>query len=155
MDYDALLHALSKVESDAGRNNWPRVEVSYLPKGYTSTCQGKLLLGTGKNFNDIVENRWYSTKIEHRLGTAASWGPWQILYHTAADCGFGGLPYELHSKETSLPWVRRRLDGIYTSGARTVEDFARAWNGGNMHATYVAPAYILSVVRHYDGWRKP
>jgi hypothetical protein len=155
MDYDALLHALAKVESDGGRNNWPRVEVSYLPKGYTATCQGKLLLGTGKNFNSIVETRWHVCQTEHRLGTAASWGPWQILYHTAADCGFAGMPYELHNKNTSLPWVRRRLEIIWNNGGRTVEEFARAWNGGNIHANYVPEAYVVSVLRYYDGWRSP
>ena len=155
VDIDALLHAIAKVESDGGRNNWPRVEVSYLPKGYTATCQGKLLLGTGKNFNAIVESRWVATPPEHQLGTAASWSPWQILWHTARDAGFCGLPYELHNTQTALPWVRRRLEVLHNHGARTPEEFARGWNGGNIHASWVPDTYIRRFVLAYEGWRRP
>lgn len=127
VDCDRLLRALASVETGGGRNNWPRVEASYIPGGLTFTCQGRLISGTGKNVNSIVASRWQ----KWGLATAASWGWWQILYHTAADLGFSGPPQELMDSGTCEPYVVARLRKLADAGCSSVRDFADGWNSGN------------------------
>lgn len=150
LDMNRLLLAIAEVETSGGINNWPRIEASYLPLGFRCTAQGRLITGSGRNFNRIVESRWETTPEEHRLGTAASWSKWQILYHTARDCGYENLPYNLHDDAVALPWVRRRLEVLWNHGARTPQDFARGWNGGNIHAKWVPDEYIAKFMKAWE-----
>lgn len=137
LSLDKLLRAIAIVETEDGRNNWPRVESSYLPKGERYTVQGRIIAGTGLNVNQVVMDRWR----KFGLPTAASWGPWQILYHTAADRGFDGPPHLLHDGGLSSIFVRSHLHTILLDHARTIEDIADAWNSGNHHDDIVPHDY--------------
>jgi hypothetical protein len=145
VDCDRLLRAIARVETNGGRNNWPRVEVSYIPAGLSFTVQGHVLTGTGRNVNAVVAPRW----AKWGLGTAASWGWWQILYHTAADMGFLGMPHELFDPGTSEPFVTMRLRKIAKGGAATVRDFADAWNSGSWRDANLVKDYTDKVEAAY------
>ena len=142
---DALLVAIEKVETSGGANNWPRLEPSWIPLGLTFTVQGHYVKGTGASVNDIVRGRW----AKWGLASAASWGPWQILYHTAADMGFDGAPWELFDPSVSETWVVDRLTNIAHAGARTVEEFAAGWNTGSYTRAEIVPVYVAAVLAAY------
>lgn len=144
-----LLNAIARVESSGGINNWPRIEVAYLPKGASFTVQGRVLVGTGTAFTAEAARRYFGLPEESRLGSAASWSPWQILYHTAVEQGFDGLPHKLHEPLVAEPFVKRRLTKIAQRGAVKVEHFADAWNSGSFRDSIIPAKYIADVVRAY------
>lgn len=146
IDVDRLLRAIARKESRSGENNCPRFEASYIPKGLSFTVQGRLLVGTGRNVNGVVQPRW----LKWGLQSAASFSSWQILYHTAADLGFDGPPHTLWDDSIALPWVRRRLAVIATRvPEQTVERYADAWNSGSARDANVPAEYIADLVRFY------
>lgn len=146
VDTDLLLAAISRVETEGGRNNWPRVEVSFIPAGETFTVQGHTLIGTGRSVNGIVLARFQ----KWGLGSAASWGWWQILFHTAADLGYAGPPHELHDPAISEPYVVGRLRKAAMRGAATVRDFADEWNSGFFRDANTVPDYTAAVEAEYN-----
>jgi hypothetical protein len=143
VDKARLLRALAVVETSGGKNNWPRIEVSYIPVGLEFTAQGRILIGTGRNVNEVVQPRW----DRWGLPSAASWGPWQILYHTAADLGYGGRPEDLWDQ--SEEWVVKRLGVIEAKGAQDVRAFADAWNSGSFRDSNLVPVYTDKVEKAY------
>ena len=149
-----LLEAIAHVETNGGRANWPRLEAGYIPKGLAITAQGRVISGTGACVNQVVRQRWQRWAPDS-WGTAASWGPWQILYHTAADLGFAGAPWELWTDAASRPWVMKRLEVIGRQGAATVEQFADAWNSGDFRDDRVPAVYIRSVAAAYKALSVP
>lgn len=144
-----LLRAIAHVASTGGLNNWPRVEVAYLPKGATFTIQGRVITWTGTAFTEEASRRYFGLPEESRLGSAASWSPWQILYHTAVEQGYDGLPHKLHDPLVAEPLVKKRLTKIALRGAVKVEHFADAWNSGSFRDSIIPAKYIADVVRAY------
>jgi hypothetical protein len=128
-----FLDTIAAIESKRGENNVPRFEPAYMPKGFIITVQGRQLIGTGAVFNDVVEKRWKAF-APNSICTAASYGSWQIMYHTAADRGFTGHPCELWIDANSRPWVVKEVDRLWKElsrkGSASVLRIARAWNGG-------------------------
>lgn len=143
IDVERVLRAIAAVESGGGDNNYPRFEVSYAPAGKAFTVQGRVLRGTGRNWNPIVAERW----ARWGMPSACSYGPWQILYHTAADLGYDGNPVDLWW--LSENWVRKRLDRIMAKGANTVELIADAWNSGTHKDANTVPEYRAKVLAAY------
>lgn len=133
IDIPRLLIAISGVESSYGTNAIPRHEDSWCPNQH------------GRNANKIVIPR------HRRWGCEAccSWGPWQLLYHTAADQGFDGAPHELTDPHVSLAPVAQRLRAIAKQGAASVSDFADAWNSGTFRDGIVPVVYIARLVKEY------
>ena len=146
LDIARLLRALAQVETSGARNNWPRLEVAYMPQGQKYTVQGRLLTGTGTAWNAVVAGRW----TQWGLASAASWGIYQLLYHTAADRGYDGAPWELMAPEMSEIWVRRHLAYLQQRGAKTLEEFADAYNSGSHRDRIVPSTYIAKVVAAYQ-----
>jgi hypothetical protein len=146
VDGDKLLRAIAAVETSGGKNNWPRLETAWIPKGLAFTVQGHLVTGTGTSMSPIASLRWQKWGLE----SAASWGWWQILYHTAADLGFTGAPHELFDPSVSELWVWKRLKSIAYKGGTTVEQFADAWNSGNFKDTIIPTQYIANVKGFYE-----
>lgn len=145
VDWQRFLDAVAVVESQAGRNNCPRFEVSYLPAGEAYTVQGRRLVGTGRNVNAVVLDRWRL----YGLASAASFGPWQILYHSAADRGFTEAPWELWSSATSLPWVLLHFAWLVDRRhPRDLRELAACWNTGQADPAR-APEYVEKVERAY------
>lgn len=145
VDLDRLLLAIAAVETESGRNNWPRVEKAYLPAGESFTVQGHVITGTGVYFNAVSKPRF----DKWGLASAASWGWWQILYHTAAQVGFMGAPPELMDATRCQPFVEKRLQQIAASGAKTVRDFADGWNSGSWRDKNDVPGYTAKVIAAY------
>lgn len=146
LDGDRLLDAIAAIETSGGANNWPRLEVSYMPLGYTLTVQGRLVTGTGVNFNAVVRPRWR----KWGASTASSWSSWQILAHTAMDLGYAGDPRDLWHDEIALPFVVKRLIAIRDrQGAVTLSEFADAWNSGNCRDDRVPHEYVKAVLHAY------
>lgn len=144
-----LLDTIEAVETRGGV--WPRIEPSYMPRGVSRHVQGRQLIGTGTNVNPLVLERWRL----YDLASAASYGPWQILYHTAADLGYTEHPFKLHFDEVSLPIVLNQLlklverDNITTLGR-----LADAWNSGNARDSIVPHIYIDEIERTYARLKK-
>ncbi len=142
-DMKTVLTAIASVESMSGRNNYPRLERSYMPTGQVVTVQGRLIEGTGGNFTQVARSRWE----KYGMATACSFGPWQILYHTAADRGFNGHPADLW--DGSEEWVRREIMRQFNKGATTIGKLADAWNSGNFLDANVPGLYIAKVVEAF------
>jgi len=143
VDPDRLLRAIAKQETRAGRNNCPRFERSFAPKGEVFTVQGHEYTGTG---------RWHNPEHWKRWGMAAafSYGPWQMMYGTAASLGYLGPPWELWDEQTARPYALKLLGRIEkTQGAATVRQFADAWNSGNCKDDLVPEPYIAAVEAFY------
>lgn len=145
-----LMRAIAHVETSGGVNNWPRIEAAFLPKGATFTVQGRIITGTGRAFTATAAQRWNRLPEEHRLGSAASWSPWQILYHTAVEQGYNDLPFKLHDPLVAERVVKKRLTALALKGATTVEQFADAWNSGSFRDSIVPAKYIADVLAAYQ-----
>ena len=151
VDLAKAKRAIEMAETGGGRNNWPRVEAAYIPATESPfVAQNSLIRGSGACVNAIVEARWERfAGSDEQLGTAASWGPWQIMYHTAADMGYTGEPSALHKREVCEKYVDKRLEQIVRSGAETIEQVADAWNSGNFRDKIVPADYIAKVKVYY------
>lgn len=140
---DRVLGAIARVESNSGVNNYPRFERSFAPKGMSWTIQGHVITGTGTNFTLVAQPRW----AKWGLASACSFGPWQILYHTAADRGFTGAPWELWDQ--SRPWVEKELRRQFAKGADTIRKIADAWNSGSFTDANVPGDYVAAVTKAF------
>lgn len=147
VDRQILMDAIAAQETAGGVNNCPRFEVSYMPTGFACTVQGRILRGTGANWNPIVQARWE----KWGLASAASYGAHQVLYHTAADLGFDKHPALLWVEpDTCRQAVIARLNQIAAKGAQTVEQFADAWNSGSFRDRFEPKDYMRELRAHYD-----
>ena len=126
-DGTALLRAIADVESSYGANSTPRHESAY--------CRG------GRYHRDVL------TKL-HGCAAHCSYGPWQVMYPTAVELGFEGTPAELANPETNCLYAVRYLNAR-AAGAETIEHVARAYNGGNIHATAVPYSYLAKLLTAY------
>lgn len=144
-DPERLLDAIALVESNGGHNNHPRFEGAFAPPNSLFTIQGRLQRGTGRNFNSIVERRW----AQYGLRSACSYGPHQILYHTAADLGYRGPPEALSDPTTNAEWAWLLLRKLVERGARTIEQVADGWNSGSFKDGFVPHEYINKVLAAY------
>lgn len=145
IDVPRLLAAIAQVETSGGKNNCPRHEPAYMPKGARFTIQGHMVTGTGAAWNPIVQKRW----DVWGLPSSASWGIYQQLFHAAADQGYAGPPWGLMEKATAQHWAEKQLTWLYTRGADTVEKLADAWNSGTHRDGIVPTAYIAKVAQAY------
>lgn len=140
IDIPAFLDAIAAVESSS--SNGLRFEPSYMPKGTTFWVQGRLLTGTGRNVNAVVAERWSRWGI----WSAASYSPWQILYHVAADRGFPGSPTDLLDPAIARPWVEAQISHLISRGRTDLLSLASAWNAGLGGS---APEYARKVSSFY------
>lgn len=146
-DLDTFLRAIAQVESNGGANDYPRFEASYAPKDARFTVQGRVITGTGRNFNDIVRGRWNA----YGMASACSFSPWQILYHAAADLGYSDHPVGLwRYPEIARHYVVAYVERQLKKGVNTVEGLADAYNSGNAHDAIVPTEYISKVVAAYE-----
>lgn len=125
-----------------------RFEASWMPRGARFAVQGKLVVGTGRNYDRSgpAQARW----AEHGIWSCASYGPWQMLYHTAADMGYDGHPAHLNDESIAKWWATRLLQRIEARGAQSVRQFADAWNTGNHRDDYHNKEYEDNIVRYYE-----
>ena len=93
----------------------------------------------------IAEQRW----VKWGPWSSASYGPWQILYHAAADLGYDGHPCDLLRLDVCRPWVERLLHRIARQGARTLAEIADAWNSGTHRDAIVPQEYIRRLAAAY------
>jgi hypothetical protein len=150
VDPSALIDALALAETNGGVNNCPRHEPSYMPAGESFWIQGRLVKGTGRNFNKTVAERW----AQFGLPSSASYGPLQILYHVAADRGYYGAPWALTDPRLCLTWAVKHLAFLtHSQRPKTVEDYADAWNSGNCRDAFRPADYVAKVRAAYDALR--
>lgn len=133
IDFAKLLLAISGVESSYGTNAIPRHEDSWCPNQH------------GKAASTVAVLR------HRRWGCEAccSWGPWQILYHTAADRGFTGAPHQLTDPLISIHPVADKLKSAIKEGAKTIAEFADAWNSGTSRDSLHPLVYIAKLEKEY------
>jgi hypothetical protein len=144
-DLDRVLIAIAEVESQGGRNNYPRFERSYAPKGQQFTIQGHIIEGTGTNFTVVAESRW----TRFGLASACSFGPHQMLYHTAADRGYQAEPWRLWNPDLEKEWVTVELKRQFVKGANTISKIGDAWNSGSYLDANIPGDYITKLVSVY------
>lgn len=142
-DMPTVLKAIASVESMSGLNNYPRYERSFAPSGQIVTIQGRLIEGTGTNFTQVARSRWE----KYGMATACSFGPWQILYHTAADRGYDGVPSDLWTR--SQLWVEKEIMRQFHKGATTIQKLADAWNSGSFTDANVPVDYVAKVTEAF------
>ncbi len=140
-----LLMAIAVIETSGGVNNYPNFEPYWIPDGTAFTIEGKIQKGRHPLDNLIVSERY----AKHGMAAGCSYSAWQILYHTAADMGFDGKPWELWDNMVAITWVIKRLNKVAKLGASTVEQFADAWNSGSFKDKIVPERYIKELSEAY------
>lgn len=120
----ALIAALAEVESDFGVANRPRYERQY--------DQGGFLYNRSKEQQERI--------IQWGAWAACSYSSFQIMYSTACELGYDRAPWtrspgDLFNDETAVifvvEYIKRR---ILDRGAKSIKEFAIAYNGGNPKA---------------------
>jgi len=131
-DPERMLLALVDVESARGRFAIPRHEKSFDTGG-----------------------RWFNKELSRRWGawSACSYSSFQIMYPVAVELGFDPerSPADLNDDDIAIHWaieyIRRRILG---RGAKSVRDFADAYNSGSHRDDFVPVAYCDKFVKAYN-----
>lgn len=131
-DARALLAAMAEVESTFGEDAVPRHERSFDFGG-----------------------RWARTDLLRRWGSwaACSYSSFQIMHPVAVELGFDSErpPAELHEDEVAIIYVNEYIvRRILRPGARTVRDFADAYNSGSHRDSFVPIQYVERFEKAYD-----
>jgi len=147
-DMDTVLKAIAQVESSGGGNNYPRFERSFAPAGLVVIVQGRTIQCTGHNFSQVAKDRY----TRWGMASACSFGPWQMLYHTAADHGFKGAPWEMWGTQVVEPLVRAELLRRFKQGADTITKIADAWNSGSFTDVNIPGDYIQKVTAAFKAF---
>lgn len=146
LDGYRLLAAIAVVESTGGRNNYPNFEPYWIPEGEGGIVENSRQTGRHPKSNAVVVDRFAA----YGLAAGCSFSSWQILYHTAADLGFVGQPWDLWDDEVAVEWVVKLLNRICSQGATTVEEVADAWNSGTFKDTIIPERYIEKFTNAYN-----
>lgn len=138
VDGERLLLALCGVESSFGKTCGLRVEPAYSPGGLYY-----------KKSPAIRAAYW-----QYGHAACGSWGPWQLLYPTACELGFVGLPWDLFGGE-ALPWTvklinARILPKINGDEQIAIGLIADGYNSGNPRDANVPDEYIQKVTAYYN-----
>ncbi len=144
IDIDRLLRAIHRQETQ--RAYGLRVEPGYMPKGHVFWMQGRRYVGTGTALTKVASARWDA----HGVWSAMSYGPYQILYQTAADLGYDGEPCNLMDPVTCHRWARRFIERQLARGASTVRQLADAYNTGNYFDAIHNVEYERNVEAFYE-----
>jgi hypothetical protein len=126
-----LLRAIATIESSFGQNCGPRVEPAYSPGG---------------RYYKGAQQIWVT---EYGPDAASSHGPWQIMFPTAKELGFRISPSELALPEVN-GLVAVEFLNTRARNAVNLEEVARAYNGGNIHAKAVPQSYIDKLTHAYE-----
>ncbi len=129
-----VLYALFLNERYNEDNAIPRLEKSYCPGG-----------------------RYYSERLWKVYGedSAKSFSNWQLMYATAFDLGYRGMPNELDDDTVAIRWVvellNRRVIRLARSNDQvvTLEEIFDGYNTGNPNDKIVNPDYVRRGKEHY------
>jgi hypothetical protein len=148
IDSDRLLRAIKRQETSNCDGGGVRFEPSWMPKGVRMAVQGRIIVGAGKNYDrsTVAQSRWQ----HYGVWSCASYGPWQLLFHTIADLGYADHPCHLNDGAISLWWATKLLQRIADKGAHSVRDFADAWNTGNCADLIHNKEYEDNIIRYYE-----
>lgn len=115
VDKAKFLWALSGKESSFG--------VNFIARSEPAFGLGGIYFKKSKELQDLY--KIYGPSI------GWSFGPWQILYATARSFGYDSRPLALHDPIESLPYVIKKLNADFKSGANSLEKILAAYNAGN------------------------
>mgnify|MGYP001563777809 CR=1 FL=1 len=134
----ALLKALARQESTYGANAKPRREKGYLPGG--------------KYFNADQATRY----AKYGKDAGSSWGSFQILYPTAVELGFTGVPLQLGDDRVGIGFVMELLNRriLKRDKAQTIEQIADGYNSGTHRDKSIPNQYITELRGHYDYYNR-
>ncbi len=139
-DAQRLLLAFAEIESSLGKFNL-RYEPAYGLQGLYFR-RSAILKKKYDEFGPLV---------------AMSYGPWQIMYIVAVECGFVGHPLALANGFTSLPYVIEKMNRDAKRGGITLPLLASCYNGGNASALNKledVQKYCHKIEAAYDRWLK-
>lgn len=141
VDGQKLLLAFAAKESSAARSCGLRTEPAYSPGG-------KYFKG-----NAFMEAAF----VAYGKAACGSWGPWQILYPTAYEMGFRGMPWELFTAGGSAPWIvnymnKRCFPEIVPElkGWEFVAKVADGYNSGTSKDKNKPGDYMAAIVGFYE-----
>lgn len=152
---ERLLAALAMVESSGGRDLRFRFERSFY--------RGGAYFDRDPNMQERM-NRWEAgvqdaTRDCAAKLTACSFGPWQILYTTAAELGFDRAPWELADPRTNAYFavrlINRRIiprlpEEALLGEESAVKGIADGYNSGNPNDRHIPVAYMARVWQYYQ-----
>jgi hypothetical protein len=138
IDGAALLQAFAWVESSGGINAVARHEDAFCPNQ-----RGTYAVGPTSGMVRGRHSMWGCL-------ACCSYGPWQVLYHTAADLGFVGSPTLLSDPAVNVVWAVTLLNRIVKRGAADVRDIADAYNSGTHRDANRVPEYTTKLGARYD-----
>lgn len=133
-----LLKAIASVESSGGLNAVARHERGFCPNEGPGTRARLRKAG--------AEGR----HMQYGCLSCCSYGPWQVLYHTAADLGYVGAPALLGDPAVNVMWAITLLNRIVARGAADLRDIADAYNSGTHRDENRVPEYTTKVAAAYD-----
>src|SRR5574342_570309 len=137
VDGERLLLAICGVESSFGLTCGLRVEPAYSPGGLYY------------NRSPVIQKGY----LQYGHAACGSWGPLQLLYPTACELGFTGLPWDLYGGE-ALPWTikllnTRILPKVSGDEKTAVGLIADGYNSGNPRDANIPQAYMDRVWFYY------
>jgi len=129
-----VLYALFLNERYNAQNPVPRLEPSYCPGG-----------------------RYYSDRLWKLYGedSAKSYSNWQLMFATAHELGYRGMPHELDDDTVAVRWVVELLNRRVIRKARsndqvvTLEELCDGYNTGNPIDGYRNSEYVRRGLEHY------
>ena len=82
--------------------------------------------------------------------SACSYGSWQMMFSTAVDLGFEGMPTQLQDDSVLAPLVTRYF---LHQQPGTLENAADAYNSGSWRDTFIPVEYVAKIIAAYElGW---
>lgn len=137
VDGGRLLYAISGCESGFGMHReFVRHEPAYMPGG-------KYYL-----ISATLRSQW----ARFGILAASSFGSVQIMFSTAVEMGFSGLPIGLQEDRTSVYWAAQLIAKrfILQQHAKTLSDVLDAYNSGAVGDRFVPAVYIAQGIKYYE-----
>jgi hypothetical protein len=134
-DKKALLCALAQVESSFGRHNVPRFESHYYRGGH--------YYRKSQEIRDMVSL--------YDKDASCSYSSFQIMFPTARELGYRGVPTDLNKDNVAIYWVIKFINiRIMKKEPRKLEDIFDAYNSGNFKDDIIPVDYIKKAVGWYN-----
>ena len=151
VDKRRLLAALAVVESGGGKNLQPNFEPAFWIGGKFWNPTLAEYCARWESRSDLEMRPWCGKAI------ACSWGPWQILYVTAAELGYQGPPWALTDPDVCLSWAVRLINRriapkilSYLSDIEVVSMVGDGYNSGSATDKFIPVDYCKKLLAAYS-----
>lgn len=132
-DPTALLRTIAMLESSYGYNNVPRFEPAYYVGGF--------LYQRSEELRKLV--------AKYNKAASCSYSSFQIMYSTACELGYVGIPTNLTDNVAIEYCVKYINNRIIKYGPDDIGDFFDAYNSGNFKDNIIPAKYIQNGMEWY------